>query len=96
MARALAIVWIVLAIASPAPAQHPLPPRERTLAERVALSDAVESLYPGFRPQVLDAKGAPHRFVRLFLNGDELGEEALATRVGPGDEVEVLAAIAGG
>ena len=62
----------------------------------LACLDAVESLHPGFRPQVLDEKGQPHRFVRLFLNGDELGEDALATRVGPGDELEVLAAIAGG
>jgi len=61
-----------------------------------ACLDAAESLFPGFRSQVLDASGAPHRFVRLFLNGDELGEGALATPVGPGDEIEVLAAIAGG
>ena len=45
---------------------------------------------------MLDPHGEPHRFVRLFLNGDELGEGALATPVGPGDEIEVLAAIAGG
>jgi molybdopterin converting factor small subunit len=57
---------------------------------------AVEALYPGFLPQVLDPAGDLHRFVRLFLNGDELGEGALATPVGPGDELEVLAAIAGG
>jgi hypothetical protein len=30
-----------LCLAQPAPAQHPLPPRDRTLAERLALSDAV-------------------------------------------------------
>lgn len=61
-----------------------------------ACLDAVEALHPGFLPQVLDPHGEPHRFVRLFLNGDELGADALATRVGPGDELEVLAAIAGG
>jgi molybdopterin converting factor small subunit len=61
-----------------------------------ACLDAVEALHPGFLPQVLDPSGEPHRFVRLFLNGDELGADALATPVGPGDELEVLAAIAGG
>ncbi len=58
--------------------------------------DAIEALHPGFRPQVLDDAGKLHRFVRLFRNGDELGEGALATPVGPGDEIEVVAAIAGG
>lgn len=41
MARSLRIAWLALAIASTASAQHPLPPRDRTLAERVALADAV-------------------------------------------------------
>jgi hypothetical protein len=61
-----------------------------------ACLEVVEELHPGFLPQVLDPGGEAHRFVRLFLNGDELGEGALATPVGPGDEIEVLAAIAGG
>lgn len=41
MLGALRIAGVVVAIASSASAQHPLPPRDRTLAERVALSDAV-------------------------------------------------------
>jgi hypothetical protein len=41
VARSLRIGWLALAFASAASAQHPLPPRDRTLAERVALADAV-------------------------------------------------------
>lgn len=58
--------------------------------------DAVAARYPGFGDQVYDAAGSLHRFVQLFLNGDELGPDALEAPVGPDDRVEILAAIAGG
>ncbi|MCX5737952.1 MAG: MoaD/ThiS family protein [Proteobacteria bacterium] len=58
--------------------------------------DAVDALYPGFGPQVLDASGQVHRFVKLFRNGDQLAGDVLATAVAPGDQLEVIAAIAGG
>ncbi|MEN8182670.1 MAG: MoaD/ThiS family protein [Myxococcota bacterium] len=58
--------------------------------------EAVETLHPGFRGQVLDASGRPHRFVKLFVNGELIDGEVLTARVSEGDRVEVLAAIAGG
>ncbi len=58
--------------------------------------EAVDARYPGFRAQVLDEKGRVHRFVRLFLNGEALEPTALERAVADGDEVGVLAAIAGG
>ena len=58
--------------------------------------DAVDALYPGFGPQVLDASGQVHRFVKLFRNGDQLDGDVLATAIAPGDQLEVIAAIAGG
>ena len=36
------------------------------------------------------------QFVKLFVNAVQLEANALETPVGPGDRVEVLAAIAGG
>ena len=59
---------------------------------------AVEVRYPGFGPQVFDGAGGLHKFVKLFLNGDELARtaEALETVVADADEVEILAAIGGG
>jgi molybdopterin synthase sulfur carrier subunit len=58
--------------------------------------EAVEARFPGFRDQVLDARGAVHRFVSLFVNGDEIGRDRLDARLGAGDRLEILAAIAGG
>lgn len=58
--------------------------------------EAVEARYPGFQELILDAKGDLQRFVRLFVNGDELPRDALETPVGADDRVQVLAAAAGG
>ena len=59
--------------------------------------EAVERKYPGFLAQGLDEDGNVHRYVKLFRNGDLLDREAsLAQALDPGDELEVLAAIAGG
>ena len=58
--------------------------------------EAVARAHPGFREQVFDAQGRVHRFVTLFLNGDEISREAVETPVSDQDRVEILAAIAGG
>jgi molybdopterin converting factor small subunit len=55
--------------------------------------EAVDAAHPGFAGQVFDGGGEPHRFVKLFVNGEQAPPDA---SVGAGDEVEVLAAIAGG
>ncbi len=58
-----------------------------------ACIDAVEAAHPGFSAQVFDATGAPHKFVRLFVNGEPADPES---PVSPADELEIVAAIAGG
>jgi sulfur carrier protein ThiS len=58
--------------------------------------EAVGRAHPGFREQVFDAQGHVHRFVSLFVNGDEVRRDATETPVGERDRVEILAAIAGG
>jgi molybdopterin synthase sulfur carrier subunit len=58
--------------------------------------EAVERKFPGFLAQVLDEDGNIHRFVKLFKNGTHLRAEALAERLAPGDDLEIVAAIAGG
>jgi len=58
--------------------------------------DAVEARYPGFRAQVLDERGLPHRFVKLFRNGEPLAADELDAPLSPDDRLEILAAIAGG
>jgi len=61
-----------------------------------ACLEAVESQYPNFIRQVLDDAGNAHRFVKLFVNEEQIGNNAVDTPVGEADRVEVLAAIAGG
>ena len=55
--------------------------------------EAVGQQFPGFAEQVFDGAGHVHRFVTLFITGDEIDRAAVDT---PSDEVEILAAIAGG
>lgn len=59
--------------------------------------EQVEQKYPGFLALVVDEDGAVQRFVKLFKNRDQLDvADALRTPVESDDEIEVLAAIAGG
>ncbi len=61
-----------------------------------ACLEAVEVQFPHFIQQVLDADGNVHRFVKLFVNEEQIDNTAVDMAVGPEDRVEVLAAIAGG
>ena len=58
--------------------------------------EAVEREYPGFRELVLDGDGAVHRFIKLFVNHEEIDPEAVDHPIDAADRLEVLAAIAGG
>jgi len=61
-----------------------------------ACLDAVEAVHAGFRDQVLDAQGRLHRFVTLFVNGEELPRADFDAPLLADDRLEILAAIAGG
>ena len=61
-----------------------------------ACVEAVEAEYPGFAELVFDSSGGVRPFVSLFVNGDELARSEADSSVGADDEVEILAAIAGG
>ena len=61
-----------------------------------ACLEAVEAKFPHFIEQVLDAEGNAHRFVKLFVNEEQIDNNAVDTPVEAGDRIEVLAAIAGG
>jgi molybdopterin synthase sulfur carrier subunit len=62
----------------------------------LACLEAVERKFATFLPQVLDEDGNLHRFVKLFKNGQHLRGDVLRERVTAGDEIEIVAAIAGG
>ena len=52
--------------------------------------------YPGFIEQIFDGGGKVHKFVDVFINGDELDREEVDRVVGSEDRIEILAAVAGG
>ena len=58
--------------------------------------DGVGRRYPGFAELIFDDAGRVHRFVTLFVNGDEIARQGLDVVVADSDRVEILAAIAGG
>ena len=57
---------------------------------------AVEAEFPGFAPQIFDAAGAVHRFVKLFVDEEQIDTAAIDEPIDPGATVTVLAAAAGG
>jgi molybdopterin converting factor small subunit len=61
-----------------------------------ACLEAAEAKYPGFGELVLDRSGELRRFVKLFVNGDQLASDALDSPVASDDTISVLAAAAGG
>ena len=58
--------------------------------------EAVESRYPGFQELILDRRGDLNRYVKLFLNGEQLPRDAIDAPVALSDRLQVLASAAGG
>ena len=83
----------------PPPYQGPTQGRAQIDVSGATVQECLESVcarFIGFRELVFDGSGELHKFVKLFVNGVEVSRGALATGVGESDEVEILAAIAGG
>jgi sulfur carrier protein ThiS len=57
---------------------------------------AVGKRFAGFHELIFDGSGRVHKFVKLFVNGDEIERTAVDTPVDGADSIEILAAIAGG
>ena len=58
--------------------------------------EAVSAEFDFFRDQIFDADDKIHRFVQLFVNGEEIDRGDLDLAVSAGDEVDIVAAVAGG
>jgi sulfur-carrier protein len=67
-------------------------------ADLGALLDAAEARFRGFRDSVCDESGRIRVYVNVFVNGHVVGHdpEALSIALADGDEVYVLASVAGG
>ncbi len=62
------------------------------------LLDVIERKYRGFRDSVCDESGKIRIYVNVFVNGENVRQdhEALSTPLADGDEVYILASVAGG
>ncbi len=59
--------------------------------------EELETKYPRLTGKIRDETGTIRRFVRVFVNGDDVrGLQGLETPVGTGDRVDILHSIAGG
>ena len=86
-------------IVVPPPYRGPTQGQSELSAEGTTVRECLEHVgrqFPGFAEQIFDAEGRVHRFVNLFVNGDEIDRGAIDVPVADGDRVEILAAIAGG
>lgn len=57
---------------------------------------AVEHAHAGFLELVIDGERGVHRYVKLFVNEEQIDSKLLEMPLEEGDRLEVLAAIAGG
>jgi MoaD family protein len=66
----------------------------QTVAE--VLADLTTS-YPGLAGRIVTDEGALHKFVNIYLNDDDIRYlDRLETKVGDGDQLSILPAVAGG
>lgn len=62
-----------------------------------SLIEGLETQYPALRLRLRDETGAMRRFVRVFVNGDEIAAlKGLDTSLAPTDTVHILHSIQGG
>ena len=59
--------------------------------------DALAARYPGLAGQIVTEDGTLHKFVNVYLNDDDIRYlDKLDTKVGEGDSISILPAVAGG
>ena len=68
--------------------------------EGATLADVLKNLnaaHPGFSDRLLDSAGNLHKFVNVFVAGQDVRfEQGIDTDVADGQEVTILPAVAGG
>jgi molybdopterin converting factor small subunit len=59
--------------------------------------EALTTRYPGLAGQLVDGSGGLHKFVNVYCNDDDIRYlDQLDTKVGEGDVISILPAVAGG
>lgn len=57
----------------------------------------VVAAHPGLKGQLIDDTGSLHKFVNVYVNDDDIRYlDQLDTKVGDGDVISILPAVAGG
>ena len=57
----------------------------------------LESQYPGIKERIVDPGGQLHRFVNIYVNGEDVRFlEGMGTSIKDGDELSIVPAVAGG
>jgi molybdopterin synthase sulfur carrier subunit len=68
--------------------------------DSTTVQKAIENLeqkYPGIRERITDDTGELHRFVNIYVNGEDIRfVDGLKTNIKDGDEVSIVPAVAGG
>ena len=66
-------------------------------ASLVETINELERQFPGIKERLCDASGQLHRFVNIYVNGEDVRFlQGLNTAVKTGDEVSIVPAVAGG
>ena len=69
-------------------------------AEGETVADLFDDLvrrFPGMAGQLVTEDGSLHRFVNVYVNDDDIRYlDKLGTKIGAGDEISILPAVAGG
>jgi molybdopterin synthase sulfur carrier subunit len=74
--------------------QATVPAAGETVAE--VLAD-LTARFPGLAGRIITTDGALHKFVNVYLNDDDIRYlDRLGTKVGDGDQLSILPAVAGG
>jgi molybdopterin synthase sulfur carrier subunit len=59
--------------------------------------DSLETQFPGIKERIIDASGELHRFVNIYVNGEDVRFlDGMNTAVSEGDEISIVPAVAGG
>ena len=74
--------------------------QDRVELECLTLSeclDLLEQRFPGIRARLVDDSGDLHRFVNVYVNGEDVRFlQGLETAIKTSDEVSIVPAVAGG
>lgn len=84
----------------PTPLRRLTKGQESARLESTTLSEAIQKLeeqFPGIKARLCDDKGELHRFVNIYVNGEDVRFlQGMETTLKAGDEISIVPAVAGG